>query len=290
MFSNIHYGSKTLKSENIDMCSVQENCAWVIDGADSIFSTHISDHVSDADWFVKELNQHLKKNLMTQYLSISEIMKNGMRSITRDFLKFSHPKDMCDLDYPSAACAIVRVRDHKLSYFILGNCEMVLHYNDGNVIHLSDLRLQELDAKLMEVCQHARRKQRIPLYQTRKFMDHMMVENRLHRNIEGGYFVVGEDEMVVDYAIKGTVPLENIQSIYLICNGFSQYFNHKKVMQTRDEYLEKIRNEDLVISYEKMLSHFKKNHELARYMQSKLSGESTMVSFDIDKEALMNGG
>lgn len=282
MFTNIQYGSKNNTLESIDICNVQENCAWVLDGADALFPTHVSDCESDGDWFVKELNLYLKKNLSLPFSTITEIMRKGLSMIHEEFLKFEHADQLYDLDMPSACCAIIRIRNEKLSYFIMGNCEVILTYTDGNIISLSDLRLQELDAKLLEISQDARKKQRMPLFRARNFMDNMLVENRLRRNIEGGYYVLGEDSSVVDHAVTGTLLLEGIQSISLVCNGFSQYFNCKKVIHNLDSYLHKTRNEELVSLYDSLLAKKKRNSKLAKYMQEKLSEKSTVVFFDVE--------
>lgn len=287
MFTNIQYGSKNNTKERIDICNVQENCAWVLDGADALFPTHVSDCDSDGDWFVKELNLYLKKNIALPYHSLTDIMRKGLKLIHEEFLRFENADLLYDLDMPSACCAIVRVRNEKLSYFIMGNCELILTYADGNIISLSDLRLQELDAKLLEISQDARRKQRMPLFRARNFMDNMLVENRLRRNIEGGYYVLGEDSNVVEHALTGTLHIDGLQSISLVCNGFSQYFNCKKVMHNLDSYLQKTRNEELVALYDSLLAKKKRNSKLAKYMQEKLSEKSTVVFFDVEHNAYL---
>lgn len=284
MFTNVQYGSTT-ETTAMDVCSVQENCAWVIDGSDALFPMHITDANSDGEWLVKELNSYLKKNLMASYLTIGEVMRKAMMDIHRKFLKFPNAKELYDLELPSACVAIVRVRNEKLSYFILGNCELMITYVDGNSVTLCDLRLQELDAKLLEISQDLRKKQRMPLFRARNFMDNLLVENRLRRNVEGGYYVVGEDSEVVNHALTGTLPLKDIKSISLICNGFSQYFNCRKVIHNLDAYLKQKRTPDFVEIYDHLLEKKMRNQKLARYMQETMSGQSTIVFFDVEETA-----
>lgn len=287
MFKNITYGSKQEHDENIDMCSVQENCAWVIDGANGLFQAHISDAESDADWLVKELHTYLKKHLMMDGLPISDIMKLAMIDVTSRFKQFPGYHELYDMNMPSAACAVICVQGKNISYFVLGNCELILHYDDGNVITISDLRLQELDGKILEISQDAKKKRRLPMYQAKRFMDQMMVENRLRRNMENGYYVIGEDASSADHAITGTVPIDHIKSICLMCNGFSQYFRCKKVMQNLDQYIEKTRNPLLVETYDELLARQEKSTSVAHFMQQKLSGQSTIVTFDVDTSLLL---
>lgn len=284
MFTNVQYGSTT-ETCAMDVCSVQENCAWVIDGSDALFPMRVSDAVSDGEWLVRELNLYLKKNLMTSHLTIADVVRRGLMAIHREFQRFPNADQLYDLDMPSACCAIVRVRNDKLSYFIIGNCELILTYADGNTITLSDLRLQELDAKLLEISQDLRRKQRMPLFRARNFMDNLLVENRLRRNIEGGYYVLGEDSDVVKHALTGTIPLKDIKSISLVCNGFSQYFNCRKVIHNLDTYLKQKRTPDFVEIYDRLLNKKMRNQKLAKYMQEKLSGQSTVVFFDVEETA-----
>lgn len=287
MFTNVQYRSLSRAKDNIDVCNVQENCAWVIDGANGLFPAHVSDCASDADWFVRELNLFLKKNLQTPFQSIADNLRVGLQAIHEEFQKFPGASSLYDLHMPSACCAIVRMRREKISFFIMGNCEIMITYHNGDVKTLCDLRLQELDAKLLEVSQDARKKQRMPLFRARNFMDHMLVENRLRRNVEDGFYVLGEDSDVVNHALVGELPMLDIKSIALVCNGFSQYYNCKKVTQSLDDYLSKTRNEDLVMLYEDLLSRKQRNEKLARFMQEKLSGQSTIVYFDVEDTNLI---
>jgi len=264
----------------MDVCRVQEDCAWVIDGCDPLFPTHISDCSSDGEWLVRELNLYLKKNLHLPYQSISDIVYRGIQAIHREYCKYPQAKDLCDLEMPSACCAIVRVRHEQLSYFVMGNCEVVLTFTDGSTKHICDLRLQEMDAKLLEISQDLRKKQRMPLFRARNFMDHLLVENRLRRNVQDGYFVIGEDQEAVRYALSGAYALRDIRSISLICNGFSQYFNCTKVTQNLDRYIKEKRSVEFVELYDRMLSKKAANPQLARYIQEKMAGPSTVVCFD----------
>lgn len=282
MFTNVQYGSSS-DPLAMDVCNVQENCAWVIDGSDALFPTHITEAAHDGEWFVKELNTYFKQNLNNQRWSISDIVYQAMKHIHRQLLRYPIAKDICDLEYPNACCAIVRVMHSRLYYFVLGNCELIITHPDGTMTSYIDLRLQELDAKLLELSREMHDVKRMPLFTARNFMDHLLVENRLRRNIEGGYYVLGEDATAVKHALVGSLPLQDIKSISLICNGFSKYYNCKKVTTYLDQYLKHERSGEFVELYESMLMKKKRNEKLARYMQESLSGQSTVVFFDVNE-------
>ena len=254
MFTNIQYGSA--KSNTMDVCNVQKDCAWVIDGSDPLFPTHISDASCDGEWLVKELNLYLKQHL-------------------------AEAKQLYDLEMPGACCAIIRVRNGWLSYFVMGNCELLLQDANGKTQSICDLRLQELDARLLEISQDLRQKQRMPLIRAQDFVDNLMVENRLRRNMKGGYWVLGEEESVVSQAIIGSVPIAQIRHISLICNGFARYFNCRKVVRQLERYLTMKRTMDFVELYNSLLVKKAGNEKLARYLQEELSGQSTAVFFDV---------
>ena len=281
MFTNISYHSNPANKGNIDMFSVKNTYAWILDGADGLFPAHISDAISDAHWFVDRISAFLKQHLGYQ-TEISELMKQAMIMAQREFQSFDGYGDLCDMNMPSASCAVLKAEDGKLSYFILGNCEVVLHYKDGNIITLSDLRLQQLDGKLLKISERARREKRMPLYQMKEFMNQMLVENRLRRNVSDGFYVLGEDAAAADHAITGVIPLERIHQIYLICNGFAQYYLHERVMKNLYTYLEKTRNAKLVEEYNQLLEKQPDDIMMARSLQKELSGQSTMICFDVD--------
>lgn len=287
MFTNITYGSQNNVQENMDVCSVQEHCAWIIDGADALFPTNITDCEHDGFWFVREWSAYLKRNLMASPSSLLDIMSHGMELIHEQFQTFPGYQELCDLQMPSACCAVVKAKFDHLEYFVLGNCELAITYDDGKVMTLSDLRLQEMDAKLLEISQDARKKQRMPLFRARSFMDTMMVENRLRRNVHDGYYVLGEDSEASKHALMGTIPLAHVKHISLICNGFSQYYHCRKVTQNLDTYLQAKRSPQLLDEYEQLMAKKQRNAQLARYMQEKLSGKSTMVYFDVENKMVL---
>lgn len=279
MFTNIQYGSA--KSNTMDVCNVQRDCAWVIDGSDPLFPTHISDASSDGEWLVKELNLYLKQHLLESDHPIGDTVARGLRSIHKQYLQFPGADKLYDLEMPSACCAIIRVRNGWLSYFVMGNCELLLQDHEGKTQSICDLRLQELDARLFEISQDLRQTQRMPLIRAQDFVDNLMVENRLRRNMKGGYWVLGEEASVVSQAIIGSVPIQQISHISLICNGFAQYFNCRKVVRQLERYLTSKRTMEFVDFYNSLLVKKHKNEKLARYLQETLSGQSTAVFFDV---------
>lgn len=281
MFTNISYNSKSTNTKNIDMFSVKNTYAWVLDGANGLFSSHISDAQSDAHWFVDQLSTFLKQNLGYR-IELSELMKQAMMTTRLAFQKCSGYEDLCDMNMPSAACAILKADDRKLQYFILGNCEVIVHFKDGSIINLTDMRLQQLDGKLLQIAENARHKKRMPLYQVKDFMNQMLVENRLRRNVNDGFYILGEDEDAANHAITGVIPLDNIKQIYMICNGFAQYYNNERVINNLEMYLEKTRNAKLIENYNYLIKQQLDDIHLARSIQNELSEQSTMICFDVD--------
>lgn len=279
MFTNIQYGSA--KSNTMDVCNVQKDCAWVIDGSDPLFPTHISDASSDGEWLVKELNGYWKQHLSEASCPISDTVAQGLRSIHKQYLRFPGAKQLYDLEMPGACCAIIRVRNGWLSYFVMGNCELLIQDAHGKTQSICDLRLQELDARLLEISRDLRQTQRMPLIRAQDFVDNLMVENRLRRNMKGGYWVLGEEASAVSQAIIGSVPLTQVRHISLICNGFAQYFNCRKVVRQLERYLTNKRTMEFVDFYNSLLVKKAKNEKLARYLQETLSGQSTAVFFDV---------
>lgn len=279
MFTNIQYGSA--KSNTLDVCNVQPDCAWVIDGSDPLFPTHVSDAPCDGEWLVHELNLYLKQHLPASKHSLSHIVYHGLRSIHKKYLQFPGTEKLYDLEMPSACCAIIRIRNDWLSYFVMGNCELKLQDHHEKIQTITDLRLQELDARLLEISQELRQTQRMPLIRAQDFVDNLMVENRLRRNMEGGYWVLGEDENAVSQAVIGSVPIRQVRNISLICNGFAQYFNCPKVVHQLERYLTMKRTMELVDLYNSLLVKKAKNEKLARYLQETISGQSTAVFFDV---------
>lgn len=287
MFKNIEYASTSHKDKNIDVIHVKPNIAWVIDGANSLFPCHLSNEESDAKWFVKEINEYLRSHIK-DFKDANELLRRAQKEVISKFIAMSD-EEITDMEFPNAALAFVYAQHNQLYYHVLGPCEIAFHFHDGTIKRVSDLRLPQMDAKLVCLCHKARRVQRVPLYQARAFMDHMMVENRLHRNMEDGYYVFSEDMEAMDKAVSGVVPLDHIQSISLICHGYEAYYHPSRVQQSLEEYLFGKRNQKLVNQYEQALKRQESDSNLARYVQQQVSKPSTFVSFEVMKDEIEVG-
>ena len=284
MFKNIEYAVANRSDKNIDILSVKPDIAWVIDGANSLFPLHISASESDADWFVRELNQEIKSNLQSIDNPV-ELLKKAQMAVVERFRGMSE-EAILDMEYPNAAIAMVYAQDHQLFYYVLGPCEIVLHFDDGSTRSIMDLRLPQMDAGLTSICRDLREKKRVPLFQVRTFMDHMMIENRLHRNLPSGYFILGEDASVWNEMITGVVSLNHICYVSLICHGFEEYYHPPRMEASLEEYIFSKRSQKLVNDYEQSLRNQAGDTNLARYVQEQLSRPSTFVSFEIGREML----
>ena len=114
MFKNIEYAAADRSDKNIDILSVKSDIAWVIDGANSLFPLHISSSVTDADWFVRELNQEIKNNLQSIDCPI-ELLKKAQSAVVERFEGMSE-EAILDMEFPNAAIAMVYAQDHQLFY------------------------------------------------------------------------------------------------------------------------------------------------------------------------------
>lgn len=284
MFKNIEYASASRKDQNIDVIHVRPNIAWILDGANSLFPFHISDDESDAKWFVKQINDYLREHV-SNFSDADELFHNAQKAVIERYEAMSD-EEITDMEYPNTALALVYVQKNQLCYHVLGPCEILFHFDDGSTKSVMDLRLPHMDARLTSICRDLREKKHVPLYQVRTFMDHMMIENRLHRNLPGGYYILGEDPSVWSETITGVVPLNHLHSVSLICHGFEEYYHPPRMEAALKEYIFVKRNQKLVNDYEQSLRNQVGNFNLARYVQEQLSRSSTFVTFEIAKEML----
>lgn len=286
MFTHIQYGSS--KADTPDVCNVQPDCAWVIDGCDPLFPTHITDASGDGEWLVRELNHYLRHHLPASKQPLMQIIDRALRTIHQKYLQFPGADERYDLEMPSASCAIVRIHEDTLSYFVLGICELKLQDAAEQIQTICDLRLPELDARLWEISRDLRQTQRMSVLRARDFVNNLMVENRLRRNMKGGYWVLGEDTGAALNALSGSVPLAQIRHVSLSCNSFAQYFNAPQVVHQLDRYLTHKRTMEFVELYNSLLAKKNKNEKLARYLLETIGGQSTTVFFDVDDPAKLN--
>ena len=123
---------------------------------------------------------------------------------------------MNQIDMPSACIALFRVSEDQLEFFGLGDTCGIVELNDGEIIMISDEKLEALDQGVIREMQRISAERGIPLAESRPFVQDQLIHNRNLRNTQEGYYALDLRDVGVD----------QVKRIACMSDGFSQILEY----------------------------------------------------------------
>lgn len=271
----------TIKKENEDICYADNNMAWVLDGASGLYKEHISEHASDAAWFVYELDKYLKQHLLEEQ-SIIEILQTGLFEIKQQYLEFPGIESV--QEYPSCAAAIIRRIGNVLEYYIMADCELMFKEIDGTIHRMSDHRVSVFDhLVLMEACRLSKERH-TSVKDCLEDVFPMEIENRKLKNKANGYYALSDDVSICDKGITGRLSLDHIQSICLCSDGFAQYIDTMKIVDDEAAFFHELETKSFSQMHDCLYAKQCEDADLTKYPRFKLTDDNTVIYGEIKKD------
>lgn len=220
---------------NEDAVGHHGNAAWVIDGATGIGGA-LLEEPSDAAWLARTANR-----LMTEVLAQSPEMATTevLRAVmTRCADALGHEAvrpAQGPHELPSAAFAMVRIRDGVAEFTTLADCRVAAVDNSGEA-RLYGVSAHEaieagtlLAAKALldaepDITPEALKAQLLPRLRA----------NRQMMNREGGYWVLGTDPAAADHVWQTTMPVLPGQRFAVASDGFLRLIELFGVAEPRE--------------------------------------------------------
>lgn len=216
--NNIKTTTHTYKEHNEDVFYADETLAFVIDGASGLTNFNISDSLNDVSWYVTTLKTNILKYRDAD--TLIENIKLALHMTNEVFQSFPNYHTL--LEAPSAVIACIRVKADEIEYYVLGDCECILYKKDQTFLSLCDQRVDRFDQKAIAYGKKMQEERHINFSETRPYYKPLLLKHREMKNKEDGYFVLSNMEDAVYEAIYGLIKKNEIQSILLMSDGFSQ--------------------------------------------------------------------
>lgn len=90
----------------------------------------------------------------------------------------------------------------------------------GNIHHLWIEDLPNLDSKNIAKMASIANEKNINVIDARPFISDDLLKTRLTQNTDHGYYILSNDATACDHALVGNFPIDNIQAIYGVTDGF----------------------------------------------------------------------
>ncbi|MFC1441048.1 protein phosphatase 2C domain-containing protein [Streptacidiphilus sp. N1-10] len=177
---------------NEDFVIASERFAVVLDGATD--SGLPNGCVHGVAWLAQRLGTQLAAVLVTEPESD---LRGVLRRAILDTRALHADCDLSNPNSPSATVAIVRERGGMLDCLVLADAAVLVERRDGEVVELTDDRVDHL-----------------PAYDRESV-------SRL-RNTEGGFWVAGAEPAAAEQALTMSLPLAGISRFLLVSDGVSR--------------------------------------------------------------------
>ncbi|WFD10246.1 hypothetical protein [Tepidibacter hydrothermalis] len=205
---------------NEDVANINKHGAWILDGATGLNGKNLIDKDSDAKWYVKQWDEYVNKNFHRTDIDLKRIVKEGINVVKDKYYKRVKDKCVKSLDLPSSSIVLTRWIKDTLEYFILGDCTLIIENNNKlNVI--KDDSVTRLDNKVFQAMDEIMRKEGKTLSEAKKEVNNLIVRNRLLKNTNEGYWILGFDTEAVDRGLYGKIPFSSDTKLLMASDGFS---------------------------------------------------------------------
>lgn len=263
---------------NEDYAFSGEQFSFVIDGATSLTPEKFSNEETDAKWFSLQFGKFLEKELKHEDLSISEILKKGIIKIAKDFKKLSGKHDVIDM--PSAAIAIVRRKQNKLEYFVLGDCGFLFKHKNA-VKEFTTTKITKLDKLNIDTMVKIAKEKNIDVIQARKFVNDDILKKRLSKNTKNGYWILCDSIEACDHALQGELDIEGGDEILLYSDGFSQLWDTLDLFKKKQIFQQFDNGQTLVDLFNLLRKTQKEDSSCNKFPRTKVHDDSSAVYFKI---------
>ena len=263
---------------NEDYAFSGEQFSFVIDGATSLTPEKFSNEETDAKWFSLHFGKFLEKELKHEYLSISQIVKKGIKKITKDFKELSGNQHVIDM--PSAAIAIVRQKQNKLEYFVLGDCGFLFKHKNA-VEEFTTTEITKLDKLNIDTMTKIAKEKNIDVIQASKLVDDDLLKNRLSKNTKNGYWILCDSLEACDHALQGELDIESGDEILLYSDGFSQLWNTLNLFSINQTFEQIENGQTLVDLFDLLHKTQKEDSGCNKFPRTKIHDDSSAVYFKV---------
>lgn len=209
---------------NEDVCAADASFMFVIDGATGLGENDVMGTGDDARWFAETMKANIERRIHNADMPLSQIVREAVKEARRAYVL--DVEEMNQIDMPSACIALFRVSEDRLEFFGLGDTCGIVELNDGEIIMISDEKLEALDQGVIREMQRISAERGIPMAESRPFVQDQLIHNRNLRNTQEGYYALDLRDVGVDHAVVRTWPLDQVKRIACMSDGFSQILEY----------------------------------------------------------------
>ena len=225
-----HKGSGEYNEDIVRVCKYG---AWILDGSTGLNKKNLISKESDAKWYVSWWDKYLYENI-NKDKSLKTIVCEGIENIKQEYLSTLAGIRLEKLDMPSASVAIVKFYKDKVEYFLLGDCTIVINDTNENII-LKDDGVCKFDNMIFEKMKKLNNNNKSLSVEDKKdILLPYIIENRLKKNSEEGYWILEFDELAVEKSMHDYISINDELKLIISSDGFSCAYDRYNIFSVEN--------------------------------------------------------
>ena len=225
-----HKGSGEYNEDIVRLCKYG---AWILDGSTGLNKKNLISKESDAKWYVSWWDKYLYENI-NKDKSLKTIVCEGIENIKQEYLSTLAGIRLEKLDMPSASVAIVKFYKDKVEYFLLGDCTIVINDTNENII-LKDDGVCKFDNMIFEKMKKLNNNNKsLSVKDKKDILLPYIIENRLKKNSEEGYWILEFDELAVEKSMHDYISINDELKLIISSDGFSCAYDRYNIFSVEN--------------------------------------------------------
>ncbi|QZY57289.1 protein phosphatase 2C domain-containing protein [Crassaminicella profunda] len=266
---------------NEDMVNMNEYGAWVLDGATGLNKKNIVHKESDAKWFVTWWDQYLSHNIHKNE-SISNIIEKGIKMIKSEFLTITQHQTLSNLDFPSSSIVVLKWHEGGLEYFSLGDVVLIVEQEE-KIQTIMDEKVTRLDDHVFKSMKELMVKEKMNVGQAKEELMDLIISNRLLKNTEDGYWILGFDEIAAKKGLCGKIKVDKNTKVLIASDGFSA-LSDKYDYINRNELIKEIEKTGVEQLYHTLRYIEEKDSDGIYYPRFKKNDDASAIYLNFEKD------
>jgi len=202
--------------------------AWVLDGVTGINDRALLPGVSDAAWFVAQVQDLLPMVLSTRPdMPVADLVGALVRELDeRQSASWLDPRGADGRETPAASFALVRLIGEEIEIARLGDCLVLLEPRNGVVTVLDHPVLQRIEAETKQAVIDLRAAGVTDPKEIRRQMMPALRAQRRRRNRTDGYGVLAAEQSCLSMIALDRLPARTVQRVLLMTDGYYRLVDH----------------------------------------------------------------
>ncbi|MDE7168150.1 MAG: hypothetical protein K2O28_04800 [Clostridia bacterium] len=243
------------------------NYSIVLDGATPL---KISGQFNEARWLVDYFKNNIKRHSGNIKSRLSKLCQDAYHNL---------PIEIKDEDYlPSASACWVEWNNDTIDIGILGDCEVTAVTYEDEYFRFYDDRLRVLDNIALNEMVAAAHKHGTTFLEARKYINDLLIKHRKLINKPNGYSAIALSPNAKICERAYSIKRDNIKTLYLYSDGFSQAFENLGIYKTHTEMFKQIESVDAEIA--KIVAASFSDPNCNKHPRFKVIDDITVVKID----------